>query len=140
MPCKHLNIWKKYLPNALYVNMYGPTEATYACMYYNIDRDFLDDEKLPLGRACENSKIILVNESNNIAVNGEIGEICILGQCLSHGYYNAPDKTPTGDSQGEKIKFKVIELLNSTWSSPSVEPRNEVEESQLHIESLLVSV
>ncbi len=93
MPCKHLNAWRKYVPDAHYVNMYGPTEATYACMYYDIDREFRDDEKLPLGRACENSEIILITDDNKIAGEGEIGEICILGQCLSNGYYNSPEKT-----------------------------------------------
>ena len=93
MSCKHLNVWKKYIPNALYVNMYGPTEATYACMYYDVDRDFKDDEKLPLGRACENSEIILITDEDKEAQEGEIGEICILGQCLSNGYYNNPEKT-----------------------------------------------
>lgn len=93
MPCRHLNVWKKNIPKALFVNMYGPTEATYACMYYNIDREFADDEKLPLGRACENSGILLLGEDDRAVEDGEIGEICILGQCLSNGYYNAADRT-----------------------------------------------
>lgn len=106
MPCKHLNIWKKYVPNALYVNMYGPTEATYACMYYNITRNFKDNEIIPLGRPCENSEILLLTENDKIAKDGEIGEICILGQCLSHGYYNAPEKTN---------QVFVQNPLNSSW-------------------------
>lgn len=93
MPCKHLNEWKRHVPEALYVNMYGPTEATYACMYYEINRDFLDDDKLPLGKACENSEILLITDDSREARVGEIGEICILGQCLSQGYYNAWEKT-----------------------------------------------
>lgn len=93
MPCKHLNVWRKNVPDALYVNMYGPTEATYACTYYNINKCFTDDEKLPLGRACENSEIILLNDKNEIAKTGEIGELCILGQCLSFGYYNNQERT-----------------------------------------------
>lgn len=93
MPCKHLNVWRKYIPDAMYVNMYGPTEATYACMYYNINRDYSDEEKLPLGKACENSTILLLDENDKIVKTGEIGEICILGQCLSSGYYNAWEKT-----------------------------------------------
>ncbi|MBP3505384.1 MAG: amino acid adenylation domain-containing protein [Lachnospiraceae bacterium] len=93
MPCKHLNVWKKYIPNALYVNMYGPTEATYACMYYDINRIFSDEEKLPLGKACENSTIILLDENDKLVKTGEIGEICVMGQCLSQGYYNAWEKT-----------------------------------------------
>ena len=34
MPVKHLNIWKKYLPEAVYVNVYGPTEITCNCTYH----------------------------------------------------------------------------------------------------------
>lgn len=107
MPCRHLNVWKKYLPNCKYVNMYGPTEATYSCTYYNIDIDFSDDDKLPLGRSCENSAIILLDESNEIVRNGEIGEICIQGQCLSNGYYNSPEKTQ---------EVFIQNPLNLNWS------------------------
>ena len=113
MPCKHLNVWKRYVPNALYVNMYGPTEATYACMYYDIDRDFQDDEKLPLGRECENSGILLITDQNKIAEEGEIGEICILGQCLSNGYYNAPEKSAEVFVQNP-INHNWIELMYRT--------------------------
>lgn len=113
MPCKHLNVWRKYIPDALYVNMYGPTEATYACMYYNIDRDFTDEEKLPLGKACENSEIILLDDKNQVAQDGQIGEICILGQCLSQGYYNAPDRTNAVFVQNP-VNKKWIEYMYRT--------------------------
>lgn len=93
MPCKHLNVWRKALPHTKFVNMYGPTEATYACTYYEINKDFNDDDKLPLGRACENSEIILLDEHDALATDGEQGEICILGQCLSNGYYANKKKT-----------------------------------------------
>lgn len=93
MPCKHLNVWRKALPHTKFVNMYGPTEATYACTYYEIDKEFCDDDKLPLGKACENSEIILLDEKNALVADGELGEICILGQCLSNGYYANKKKT-----------------------------------------------
>lgn len=109
MPCKHLRVWRQYLPDALYVNMYGPTEATYACMYYDIDRDFADDEKLPLGQACGNSTVLLLNERDEPAAEGEPGEICVLGQCLSNGYYAAPDKTAAAFVQNP---------LNAAWREP----------------------
>ena len=107
MPCKHLNIWREHIPNALYVNMYGPTEATYACMYYDINREFGDDEKFPLGRACGNSEVMLVTEDNRLAKIGEIGEICILGQCLSNGYYGEKEKTDS---------VFVQNPINSMWN------------------------
>lgn len=107
MPCKHLNVWRKYLPDVLYVNMYGPTEATYACMYYNIDREYRDDEVLPLGMACENSEILLLTEDGRVANVNETGEICILGQCLSSGYYNNSEKT--------NVSF-VQNPINNNWN------------------------
>lgn len=113
MPCKHLNVWRKYIPNAHYVNMYGPTEATYACMYYDIDKEFSDDDKLPLGKACENSTILLITDDNRVAAQGEIGEICILGQCLSSGYYNAPDKMKAAFVQNP-INTKWNEIMYKT--------------------------
>ena len=82
MPCRTLNLWRKAVPDALYVNMYGPTEITDVCMYYVVDRDFADDDKLPIGFPCANTRIDLID-----------GEICVSGTCLSPGYYNAPEKT-----------------------------------------------
>lgn len=92
MPCKYLNRWIEAVPDAKYVNMYGPTEATYACMYYNIDRSYADDDALPIGKACENSSIILIEDDKEAEI-GEIGEICVLGQCLSNGYYKDKQRT-----------------------------------------------
>lgn len=93
MPCKHLNEWMRRLPNTTFVNMYGPTEATCFCTYYPITKIFSDTDKIPLGKPCENSEIILVTDDNRRAEIGEVGELCILGQCLSQGYYNDWERT-----------------------------------------------
>ena len=82
MPCSTLNAWKRGLPAAKYVNMYGPTEITDVCTYFPVERDFADDEALPIGFPCANTRILLID-----------GEICVTGTCLSPGYYNAPEKT-----------------------------------------------
>lgn len=92
MPTKHLNIWRRYYPDAKFVNLYGPTEATYACTYYEIDRKFEDDQPLPIGKACENTSILLLDEDDNVIHEG-VGEICIRGTCLASGYYRDEQKT-----------------------------------------------
>ncbi|EGK8010049.1 amino acid adenylation domain-containing protein, partial [Campylobacter lari] len=43
MPNKQLNIWRKYLPSALFANLYGPTEITDVCSFYIVNRQFSDD-------------------------------------------------------------------------------------------------
>lgn len=93
MPNKQLNVWRKYLPEAKYANLYGPTEITVDCTYYIVDREFEDDESLPIGIACDNTKIYVLNESDELVEIGETGELCVAGTGLALGYYNNPDKT-----------------------------------------------
>ena len=49
MPVKWLNIWRSHYPQALFANLYGPTEVTDICAYYIVDRPFREDELLPIG-------------------------------------------------------------------------------------------
>lgn len=93
MPTKQLNIWIKHLPDALYANLYGPTEITDICTYYIVDRELKDDESLPIGYACDNADILIIKEDNTEALPGEEGELCVRGSFLALGYYNNPEKT-----------------------------------------------
>lgn len=93
MPNKQLNIWRKALPNAIYANLYGPTEITDVCTYYIINRSFEDDESLPIGFPCRNTRIIVLDEQNHLVKDGQEGELCVIGTSLARGYYNNPDRT-----------------------------------------------
>lgn len=93
MPNKILNVWRSLYPQILFANLYGPTEITDVCTYYIVNRNFRDDEPLPIGFACKNTEVFLLNEHDELASNGEIGEICVRGTSLSYGYYNNPQKT-----------------------------------------------
>ncbi len=93
MPVKMLNVWRRYLPEAMYVNLYGPTEITCNCMYYIIDREFSDEEKLPLGIPFSNEGVFVLNEKNEPVRTGETGEICVTGTCLALGYYRDWERT-----------------------------------------------
>jgi amino acid adenylation domain-containing protein len=93
MPNKHLNYWRKHLPDCIYANLYGPTEITVDCTYYIVDRKFADDEPLPIGIPCKNSGILILNERNDSVIVGEQGELCVRGSSLSMGYYNDAEKT-----------------------------------------------
>lgn len=93
MPNKQLNIWRKNYPKILYANLYGPTEITDVCTYYKVNREFQNEESLPIGIACENTEILVLNNKNNLVKEGEIGELCVRGTCLAMGYYGDWEKT-----------------------------------------------
>jgi amino acid adenylation domain-containing protein len=93
MPNKHLNYWRKNYPNALYSNLYGPTEITVDCTYYIVDREFKDDESLPIGKACKNTQILILSEEGKEVIKGDLGELCVRGSSLAFGYYNDLEKT-----------------------------------------------
>lgn len=90
---KHLNIWKNAHPGCFFINLYGPTEVTVDCTAYKIERDFADGEPIPIGQACENMEVILLNDELKPVAVGEPGEICVRGIGLALGYFGDPDKT-----------------------------------------------
>jgi amino acid adenylation domain-containing protein len=93
MPNKHLNYWRKHLPQCRYANLYGPTEITVDCTYYVVDREFRDDEPLPIGIPCKNSDVLILVDQQRLAKVNEEGELCVRGTSLALGYYNDWEKT-----------------------------------------------
>ncbi len=93
MPCKYLRIWQENLPDVMYVNQYGPTEATASCTYYVVEEKVEDDTVLPIGTPYDDYTITLLNEDNTPTKPGQTGEICVSGPILALGYYGNPEKT-----------------------------------------------
>ena len=93
MPCKYLKIWQRNLPQVLFVNQYGPTEATASCTYYVVKEEVDDDTVLPIGVPYDNYKILLLTDENKAVPQGETGEICVSGPVLALGYYGNAEYT-----------------------------------------------
>ncbi|MCR4924222.1 MAG: AMP-binding protein, partial [Lachnospiraceae bacterium] len=94
MPVKQLNKWKKFIPNASYVNLYGPTEITCNCSYHILDREYEKHEIIPIGIPFRNEKVFLLDEKDELITGpGLEGEICVSGSCLALGYYKDKEKT-----------------------------------------------
>lgn len=93
MPGKQLNVWRDKLPDVRFINLYGPTEITVDCTYYEVERRFNDDEFIPIGRECRNKQVLVFNEDNRLVRSGETGELCVRGTGVALGYYNNREKT-----------------------------------------------
>ena len=48
-PTRHLNMWRKAIPTALFVNLYGPIEIHVDCTFFIVNSDIPDDQPLPIG-------------------------------------------------------------------------------------------
>ena len=92
-PIRQFKLWRAALPNARFINLYGPTEATGMSCWYEVDREFADDEVLPIGRPFPNTGLLLLTEDDRPAAPGEPGEICLRGTCLTLGYYGDFQRT-----------------------------------------------
>jgi non-ribosomal peptide synthetase component F len=110
MPNKQLNYWREHIKDATFSNVYGPTETTVICSYYNVTRKFKDDEPLPIGIACKNVSLLILDENGNKPSHGEIGELHIRGSYLGLGYWNDPQKTSLSFIQNP-LNSKFTELL-----------------------------
>lgn len=129
MPRKHLREWMNHLPEATFVNLYGPTEVTCNCTYHIIDRNRNYESGIPIGKAFPNERVFLLDENDCLILpNGNrmhqanaegetgtdkikrIGEICVTGSSLALGYYNAEQETektfvknPANSAYNERI-------------------------------------
>lgn len=92
-PTRHLNMWRRALPQAQFVNLYGPIEIHVDCTYHIVEGEIADDQPLPIGTPCRNSDILILNQANEQCAVDEQGELCVRGSSLSQGYWNDPEKT-----------------------------------------------
>ncbi|BDZ31031.1 D-alanine--poly(phosphoribitol) ligase subunit DltA [Lactiplantibacillus sp. WILCCON 0030] len=85
---------KKRFPAARVFNTYGPTETCVAVTQIEITTAALDRfERLPIGYAKADTKMVVVDEAGKPVPNGTEGELIIAGPSVSKGYLNNPEKT-----------------------------------------------
>lgn len=89
MPLKALRRFREHLPNACYVNVYGPTEITCNCTYHILEkeRDYADG--IPIGIPFPNEDVFLLDAQDQKVECAETeGEICVRGTALALGYFD----------------------------------------------------
>ena len=94
MPQKQLKIWRKALPKAEFINLYGPTEVTCNCTYYRVTGREPEHVPLPIGIPFAKRNVFLLNEYDMpVMADGIPGEICVGGATLADGYYHNEAET-----------------------------------------------
>jgi len=90
MPPRVLAYWRRNLPKVRYANLFGPTETTDICTWFEVPDTFPDGEALPIGKPCGNCRALILDEAGAPARRGEL---YVAGPFLASGYYNDPEKT-----------------------------------------------
>jgi amino acid adenylation domain-containing protein len=124
-PTRHLNYWRRHLPDAQFVNLYGPIEISVDCTCFVVDREMADDEKLPIGFPCRNTDILILNERNQPVQADEPGELCVRGSSLAMGYWNNPERTAQAFVQNP-LNPHYPELIYRTGDLVYRNPRGEI--------------
>lgn len=72
-------------------NTYGPSETTVCSNYFRIDNAVaLPDGTFPVGKPVEGVKVRILDDNLEELPDGEIGEICIMGEGVGQGYLGNP--------------------------------------------------
>ena len=79
----------KYDSNISIYNGYGPTEFTVCSSFARISHD----GKITIGRPVPNSSSLVLSKDGYLLPRGFVGELCLVGNQLSLGYYNDTEKT-----------------------------------------------
>ena len=99
MPTRQLNYWLSNHPVAMYANLYGPTEITVDCTYFIVPGVLDENYSVPIGLPCRNTDILILNDSDKLCAENEIGELCVRGTSLALGYWKDFEKTRRAFSQ-----------------------------------------
>jgi len=93
-PAKYLKAWIERVPEASFLNWYGPTETNVVTAYTVTERPEELSQPVPIGRPCENTHVFLEDENRDrVESPAETGEVCVRGSCVAMGYWGDPDKT-----------------------------------------------
>ncbi|OBP13499.1 hypothetical protein A5320_18300 [Rheinheimera sp. SA_1] len=84
-----LRRWQLRLPNATFINEYGPTETVVGCSAFRVDRAHPWHGRrstVPIGTPLANTRFYVVDKDLNLLPTGAVGELLIGGDCVARGY------------------------------------------------------
>jgi len=86
--------WMRLRGETKLINAYGPTECSDDVTHYVMSRAPEEGEvEAPIGQPVLNTRIYIVDERDELAPAGAMGEICVGGEGVGRGYRNEAGKT-----------------------------------------------
>jgi amino acid adenylation domain-containing protein len=80
------------LPHAVLLNLYGSTEVSADCTYYEVHRS-LSLSSVPIGKPMSNTQVYMLDRNRQVVPIGVAGELYVAGDGLARGYLRRPELT-----------------------------------------------
>jgi amino acid adenylation domain-containing protein len=97
LPAELAQAWADAAPNAIVENVYGPTEATISCAFYEWDPERSPAEcehgVVPIGSMYPLMRGVVVDEGMAEVAPGAEGELLLVGPQVTAGYWRDPERT-----------------------------------------------
>ncbi|NJP06328.1 MAG: amino acid adenylation domain-containing protein [Chloroflexaceae bacterium] len=116
LPLALLQRFQQQLPEAVLLNLYGSSEVSADATWYD-SRDGAIGASVPIGRPIANMHAYVLDDANQHAPPGVIGELHLSGVGLARGYLNRPALTAERfvpnpfDAQGQSRLYKTGDLV-----------------------------
>ena len=112
LPVKLAEDWSKCVPNSKIFNFYGPTENTVWSSYYEFKPNSFNHSYnglLSIGKALNETEIIIIDKNYQILSHGNKGELCLSGTQLTSNYWKNDKKNSEAffylDYKNKKRRF-----------------------------------
>ncbi|MGC0417349.1 amino acid adenylation domain-containing protein [Embleya sp. AB8] len=103
----HIAALMRRHPHLDVVNAYGPTEATTFSTFDRLPAPPSTGGLVPIGTPLPHAEVRILDSGSAPVPDGEVGELCVVGDGLARGYLDRPDLTaaafvpdPTGEPGG----------------------------------------
>lgn len=111
--------------NSNVINTYGPTESTVAVTDVKITKELVENTtSLPVGKPKKGTYIFIQNEKHENLGEEQKGEIVIVGDTVSIGYFNNEEKT--------KMAFEICKVGEETFRAYRTGDMGYIKDGQLY--------
>ena len=110
LPIPILQKAMRVMPNAEFENAYGASEA-FRILVYPVPRPLPENlQILPLGRPTGAYELTLRNAAEEPVPDGDVGEICVVGDNVMMGYWKEPELTAASRIRGISKSYRTGDL------------------------------
>ncbi len=104
-----VKLWQTCVKHTQIYNVYGPTEATVNSHIFNVSENLNSNKTyngiVCIGKPFGNNKAIIVDKNNNTVLVNTKGELCLLGNQITNGYYKNKSKNESSFFIKNNMRF-----------------------------------